>query len=77
MLASAWIAPLVIAAFLPETAGRELEEIAPAPELLQSTIESATEAIADGKPLNPETPRPGKGGSGKGQGGGRGGGKRK
>ncbi len=29
MLASAWIAPLVIAAFLPETAGRELEEIAP------------------------------------------------
>jgi hypothetical protein len=29
MLASAWIAPLVIAAFLPETAGRELEKIAP------------------------------------------------
>ncbi len=28
MLAAAWIAPLVIAAFLPETAGRELEEIA-------------------------------------------------
>jgi hypothetical protein len=31
MLGCAWIAPLVVALLLPETARRELEEIAPAP----------------------------------------------